>query len=113
MKIINQTKNTALAQNASMACTTFERIKGLLGRKDLEKGEGLVIKACNSIHTFFMQFPIDVLFLDRNNKVVRAISKMKPFRISNIYFKAVLVIELPANTIQNTSTSVGDLISLE
>ena len=113
MKIINQTKNTALAQNASIACTTFERIKGLLGRKKLEGGEALIIKSCNSIHTCFMQFPIDVLFLDRNNKVIRAISAMKPFRISNIYLSAASVIELPANTIQNTSTSVGDLISIE
>ena len=113
MKIINQDKNALLAQNASVACTIFARMKGLLGRKNLEEGEALIIKSCNSIHTFFMRFPIDVLFLDRNNRVVEVISAMKPFRISSIYFKADFVIELPANIIQKSSTSVGDLISIE
>lgn len=113
MRIVNQTKNQILAEEAVLADTLPQRMKGLLGRKEFKHGEALILKPCNSIHTFFMRFPIDVLFLDKNKRVVKAIPDLKPFRISNIYFSSVLAVELPANTIQATSTTSGDLISLD
>lgn len=113
MKIINKTKNTVLAQNTVVADTVFRRIKGLLGRKDFIKGEALVIKPCNSIHTFFMQFPIDVLFVDKHNQVIKVISSLKPFRLTYIYFDAAFVIELPVGTTQSTFTYKGDILSIE
>jgi hypothetical protein len=112
MRLINQTKKTVLAEDVYFADTPFRRIKGLLGRKSFNQGQALVIKPCNSIHTFFMRFPIDLLFLDKNNKVVQAIPDVRPFRISSIYFQANYVIELPPGTINATSTSVADILSL-
>jgi len=113
MKIINKTKNTVLAQNTVVADTVFRRLKGLLGRKDFIKGEALIIKPCNSIHTFFMQFPIDVLFVDKHNRVIKVISSLKSFRLTYIYFDASLTIELPAGTLESTSTQERDILILE
>ncbi len=113
MRLINQTKNTILAEEVSFADTPLKRIKGLLGRKDFHRGQALIIKPCNAIHTFFMRFPIDALFVDRNYKVVQTIAYLKPFRLTSIYFKASLVIELPSGTIQATPTEVGDQLTLE
>ncbi len=110
MKIINLTKNTVLAENAVIADDPLSRTKGLLGKKALLPQEALVLKPCNSIHTFFMRFPIDVLFVDRELKVVAAISSLKPNRLSRIYFSAKYAIELPIGVIASTRTSPGDIL---
>ena len=113
MRIRNITKNTCLAEEAVMAQALFKRMKGLLGQGGLKQGQAMVLKPCNSIHTFFMAFAIDVLFLDKENRVVKALDNVSPFRISGIYLKAQSAIELPAGTIQATSTSPGDVLLLE
>jgi uncharacterized membrane protein (UPF0127 family) len=113
MKIINKTKNTVLAEEAVVADTIFRRVKGLLGRRDFIKGEALIIKPCNSIHTLLMRFPIDVLFVDKHNQVIKVVSPLVPSRLTRIYFNSVFVIELPAGTVQSTLTSKGDTISIE
>lgn len=112
MKIVNQTKNTTLSQKAILASTLFKRLKGLLGRRDLNPGEALILKPCNSIHTLFMHFPIDVLFVDRNSRVIDAIPNLKPFRLTYIYLKAVYAIELPAGTLKSSFTQKGDLLAI-
>lgn len=112
MQVINQSNNSVLATDAVIANTVFKRMKGLLGRREFQGGQALVIKPCNSVHTLFMRFPIDVLFLDSNNRIVKAIANMKPFRISGIYFQASFVIELPSGTLEKTSTSAGDILLL-
>ena len=110
MRVVNKTRNSILAENAVIADTSFKRVRGLLGKSGLGEGEALVLKPCNSIHTFFMSFPIDVVFVDSQKRVAKTISNMSPFRISGIYFKANLTIELPAGTISKTSTQPGDLL---
>ncbi|KPK98541.1 MAG: hypothetical protein AMJ95_03955 [Omnitrophica WOR_2 bacterium SM23_72] len=96
-----------------MAATLFKRAKGLLGTKDFRSGEALVITSCNSIHTFFMRFPIDVLFVDKACKVIKAIHYLRPFRITPLYFKADFTLELPVGTIESSSTTEGDILSLD
>jgi uncharacterized membrane protein (UPF0127 family) len=86
-------------------------MKGLLGRKDFPQGEALVITRCQSIHMFFMNFPIDVVFCDRQNKVVGLCQEIKPFYLSPIFFKASYAIELPAGTIASTKTQLGDQLN--
>jgi uncharacterized membrane protein (UPF0127 family) len=110
MRIINKAKDTTLATAVIIANTLLKRVKGLLGRKTINKGEALILNPCNSIHTCFMRFPIDVLFVNRQNQVVKALSSIKPFHLTPIYFNAHFAIELPAGTIQSTSTSQGDLL---
>ncbi|MCX5706994.1 MAG: DUF192 domain-containing protein [Candidatus Omnitrophica bacterium] len=71
MRIINQARNTILADQVIVADNPFTRMKGLFGRDEFKKGEALIIKPCNSVHTLFMPFSIDVLFVDKNNQVVK------------------------------------------
>lgn len=113
MKLINKTKNTVLAQEVTTAGTLFKRMKGLLGQRNMAKGSALLLRPCNSVHTFFMRFPIDVLFIGKDNRVIKTISALKPFRITNICFRADFVIELPGGIINSTLTSQGDILSLE
>ncbi|MDD2679209.1 MAG: DUF192 domain-containing protein [Candidatus Omnitrophica bacterium] len=113
MKIINQTRNTILAQDTFVADTFLKRIKGLLGKKEFRPGQAIILNPSNSIHTCFMRFPIDILFVDKNNRVLQAVANLRPFRFSPLSFKSRLIIELPAGTICSTSTSQGDQLILE
>ena len=113
MRLINQTKHTVLAEDVSFADTPAKRIKGLLGRKDFNQGQALIIKPCNSIHTFFMRFPIDVLFVSSSHKVIKTISDFAPFRLSPVCFSSHFVVELPSTTLRSTSTTKGDQLRLE
>lgn len=81
--------------------------------RGLKAHSALIIKPCNSVHTLFMKFPIDILFLDKNNKVVKVKHSLKPFRITAIYFNARIVIELPAGTAKATNTREEDSIAFE
>ena len=112
MNVINKTRNTVLADKAVIADTLFTRMKGLLGRAGLARGEALVIRPCNSIHAFFMRFTIDVLFLDRQNKVIATLNNLLPWRVSPVYWKGYSVVELPSGVIQKSETAVGDEIIL-
>ena len=113
MSIANISKNTILAQEVIIADTFFNRLKGLLGRNSLGAKEALVIKPANSIHTFFMRFSIDLIFLDKQNRVIQVKENIKPFRLIFSSLKVLSVIELPTNTITDTQTQVGDIISVE
>jgi uncharacterized membrane protein (UPF0127 family) len=111
--IINKTNNKIIANTVYLADTPFKRMKGLLGRSNLKALEAMVIKPCNSIHTFFMRFAIDVLFVNKEDKVVKCIANMPVFRLSPIYLSSRFVVELPAGTIQATNTIEGDQIAVD
>jgi len=113
MKVINLSKNTLLADKAGLANTFSKRLIGLLSRRSLEKGEGLILSPSNCIHSFFMRFTIDVIFLDKNSAVVGVLLSFKPFRFSPIYFNASSAIEVPEFTISSTHTQPGDKITFE
>lgn len=95
-----QDENHCLVQRLTVADTLRSRTIGLLGKDVLPAGDGLWIKRCNSIHTFFMKFSIDALFVDKNLRIVKACHSLKPWRITPIYFRASSVFELPAGTIK-------------
>ena len=110
---VNTSKQDAVvATEAEKADTFMSRFKGLLGRDSLADGGGLHIEPCNSIHMFFMKFAIDVLFLDENLKVVRAISGIKPWRVTRVYSEAASVLELPVGAIAKTGTVSGDQLKM-
>jgi len=110
--INNLTRHTTIASQVEVAQNPAERMKGLLGRKDFPQGQALVITNCQSIHMFFMNFPIDVIFCDKQNKVVGLCENIQPFALSPIFFKASYAIELPTGTISATQTQVGDQIQM-
>lgn len=113
MTLFNATKGVILAEKAAMADTFLKRLCGLLGKKELAKGQALIIKPCTSIHTFFMRFPIDVIFADKNNRIISVMPTLVPFRLSKLYFNASYAVELPSGLAKATSTSAGDLLKVE
>jgi uncharacterized membrane protein (UPF0127 family) len=88
-----------LATNVEVANNIISRLLGLMFRKKMEEGKAMLISPCNSIHTFFMNFSIDVLFLDDQFKVIKIIRSMRPWRMSWPYWRASQVLELPAGTV--------------
>ena len=82
---------------AVVASRFFQRAKGLIGRSSLPPGEGLLIERCNAIHTFFMKFPIDAIFLDRRGRVVKTVRNIRPWRFL-VWggWRAVKVLEVAA-----------------
>lgn len=65
---------------AEVARSFFQRLRGLIGRRSMPPGEGMLILRCNAIHTFFMRFAIDATFLDRDGRVVKTVRNIKPWR---------------------------------
>jgi uncharacterized membrane protein (UPF0127 family) len=92
-------KGITLANDISLANSLPARIKGLLGKDSLDAGKGLLIRPCKGIHTFFMKFPIDAVFLDQGNRIVALYHNLPPNRMTRIWLKAVSVLELPAGTL--------------
>lgn len=112
-RVLNRTRDAVLASRLERATTWWSRARGLLGRRDLPTGAGLLIDPCNSVHCFFMAFPIDVVYIDRKRQVVALAADLRPNRIGPIVRRAHAVVELPAGTIARTSTRVGDQLDIE
>jgi len=110
MNLINKKNGKRLADNLKIADNFFKRLKGLLGRNVFDKGDGLHIIPCNSIHSFFMKFRFDAIFLNKNNEVVYLIQDMPAWRISEICFSAHSIVELPSGVITATETCIGDVL---
>ena len=106
-KITNLDKNSDLARAAEIARTSAARQKGLLGRTSLPEGGGLWIIPCESVHTFFMKFPIDLVYINRKNIVKKVRRNVGPWRLSAC-FSAHSIIELPVGAIDRSQTSPGD-----
>ncbi len=112
LKATNLTRGTVLATNLEVAASAKQRKKGLLGRDGLAPGEGLWIVPCESVHTFFMRFPIDLVYLDHERQVRKVRSAVGAWRLSAC-ISAHSVIELPAGTIRDAQTQRGDQLEFE
>lgn len=108
-EVANRARGTVLATRLEVADSAPKRNKGLLGRNGLARGEGLWIIPCESVHTFFMRFPIDLVYLDRTNKIKKVRSAVGPWRLSAC-LSAHSILELPAGTIRETFTHCGDIL---
>jgi uncharacterized membrane protein (UPF0127 family) len=108
----NHTRNTVLAESADMADTSAKRRTGLLKHERLNPGEGLWIVPCESVHTFFMKFPIDLVYLDKQKKVRKVRHRVPAWRLS-VCLSAHSILELPAGTLEQTGTQVGDELVVE
>jgi uncharacterized protein len=106
-KIVNLTRQTTLAERAEIAASGARRNKGLLGRDGLQAGEGLWITPCEAVHTFFMRFSIDLVYLDRDKRVKKVRSHVTPWKMSAC-LSAHSVVELASGTVGVTQTRPGD-----
>lgn len=112
ISVLNQSRGTFLAQAADVADTSASRRTGLLRRQSLAPGEGLWIVPCESVHTFFMKFAIDLVYLDRSLRVRKVREKVPPWRVSAC-LPAYSVLELPAGIIAASGTRKGDQLVVE
>ena len=108
----NQTRGAVLGQAVEVADSSAKRRTGLLKHTRLERGEGLWIVPCESVHTFFMKFPIDLVYLDQK-KHVRKVRKAVPAWRLSACLTAHSILELPAGTVEETGTQAGDVIEIE
>lgn len=108
----NHTRGSVLAEAAEMADTSAKRRTGLLKHQSLEPGDGLWIVPCESVHTFFMKFPIDLVYMDKSKRVRKLRHAVGPWRLSAC-LTAHSVLELPAGTLVRTKTEVGDELVVE
>jgi uncharacterized protein len=107
----NRARGAVVADKVTKADDPASRSRGLLGRSSMEPGEGLWIVPCPMIHTFFMKFAIDVLFLDSSQRVVRVIEDLKPWRLSPWVWRARSVLELPGGSLKG-AVREGDALEL-
>ena len=113
MIVKNADRATVLGEAIEVAATAAQRAKGLLGRDCLSAGEGLLFKGCSSLHTFFMQFPIDIIYTDRKHKVLKIARGVRPFKLVTAPLRAYYAIELPVGAIETSVTRVGDHLQFQ
>jgi hypothetical protein len=111
MALVNQRTDEALAERIELAVTRSDRRKGLLGRDVFEASSALIIAPCFSIHTMFMRFDIDAVFVDDDGRAVKVVQGMAPWRIAVQPF-AHAVVELPAGSLRDRPVDVGDRLYL-
>ena len=96
MKVQISYGNKILSKDILIADTLVTRLIGLMFKEKLVGAEGLLINPCNSIHTFFMRYSLDIVFLSSDNRVVKILRDVRPWSMSWIYFRAKKTLELPA-----------------
>ena len=109
--LVDATTGAVVADQLLTAFTAAERNKGLLGRSSLADGSAMIIAPCTAVHTFFMQFPIDVAFVKKDGRVLKLRRAVRPWRMAAA-FGAFAVIELPAGTLQRIGTLAGTTLAV-
>lgn len=112
MRVVNRGRGTVVAERAEIARTWWARGRGLLGRKGLPPGGGLIIEPCSSIHTWFMAFPIDVAFVAADGRVVRIAPALAPWRFGPFARGVRYVIELPTGALAASGTVSDDYLDI-
>ncbi len=111
MRLINETKGTAVAERLEIADSFWTRLWGLMLRRELPAGQGMLLRPSASIHTAFMRFAIDVVFVDAENTVVKVVEDLKPFRVA--FAAAHSALELPTGAAAAARVARGDRLALE
>ena len=106
--VYNHTRESFLSLNVTPADTTFARLKGLIGRLSLKVDEGLWMVPSCGVHTVGVMFPLDLIYLDENYRVIHLVEYFPRFRIAPLRTHAASVLELPTHTIYSSQTQPGD-----
>lgn len=113
LTITNRTKGSVICTEGRKADTFFTRLFGLLGRKGLAEGAGLLITPSSGVHTFGMSFPIDIVSLDAKHKVLGAYENIGPWTVRGLSLKTRSVLELPAGRIRQCGIEPGDELQMD
>jgi hypothetical protein len=113
VRVDNLTRGTSVAERCRVAGSLRERTVGLLATVSLTAGEGLLIERTQSIHMFFMRYPIDVVFMDRDLQVTRTVTALRPWRVVWWARGARDCLELPVGAIAASGTATGDQLRVQ
>ncbi len=118
LRALNRTRGTILCERLEVAHTAAAQSRGLLGRDGLAPGSGMLFNGHNFLpvmwmHMFFMRFAIDIVFLDRTNRVLRINHSLKPWRVSSMVFGARRALELEAGAAARSGTVEGDQLEVQ
>jgi len=105
---LNVTRQSFVNLGVTIANTPFARLRGLLGKARMRSDEAMWVVPSHGVHTIGLRFAIDVLYLDADKRVVHAIENLGPLRIPRIVWRCASVLELPARSIYDSGTQVGD-----
>lgn len=94
LKVVVIEKKIVLGDQFVEMTSLFDRLRGLMFKDSLGDSDGIMIDPCNSIHTFFMRFPIHALFLDKSNKIIKIYENLGPWKVTPIFSKAKKVLEI-------------------
>ncbi len=108
MHIDNLTQQTVVIEKGRLANNAWTRLRGLIGVRHLDAGDGMLITPCKSVHCMFMSIPIDVIYVDKQDRVVATDANLRPWRIGRIARGVQYVVEVPTGTIASTKTAAGD-----
>jgi uncharacterized membrane protein (UPF0127 family) len=109
--LINQRTGAPIATTVERAVTRASRRRGLLGREGLAASHALMLEPCGAVHTAFMRFPIDVVFVDRQGYAVKIVRNLPAWRIA-VAPRARAVIEMAAGSVDHVDLSIGDRLFL-
>ena len=106
--VYNETRECFLSLNVKAADTVFSRLKGFIGRFRLKADEGIWVVPSQGVHTLGLFFPLDLVYLDENLRVIHLVEYFPSFRIGPLKTQADSVLELPTHTIYSSHTQTGD-----
>ena len=112
VRVDNLTRGSSLAEHCRVAASLRDRTVGLLATPSLPTGEGLLIERTQSIHMFFMRYPIDVAFVDRSARVTRTVAGLRPWRVVWWARGARDCLELPVGAVEASGTVRGDQLAV-
>ncbi len=112
IKLVNIDTSEVIAERVKGAYTFWSRFKGLMLTESMPENAALHLSPCTAIHTFFMKYSIDILYLDKEKKIVGIEKELEPGMIGKKWLNAKSVIELPAGTIDKTSTVMGQRVEI-
>jgi uncharacterized membrane protein (UPF0127 family) len=109
-KIMDHGETILLSGNITAADSFLKKLFGLVFSAPLKESEGLLINNCSSIHTFWMRYPIDVIFLDSGNRVIKFFKDLKPFRVTPFIRGAIKTVELKSGSMKACPIGTGDCL---
>lgn len=112
MKFYHRATGQLLAEKVVLANTFLTRLRGLIARSRLAPTEALWLRPCNGVHTWWMHYAIDVIFLDRDLRIVKLVENMRPFRLTAPHREARSVLEMAARSISHAQLKIGDQLEL-
>ena len=111
VRVVNRSRDQVLADRAELATSFWSRFWGLMGRRELPAGGGLVLQPGGGIHMWFMRMPLDVLHIDKHDRVTHVLRGIKPWRFGPLFVGTKRAVELPIGAA--ATTQVGDEIIIE